>query len=510
MTKIEYLSYSKPVRFWISFGDFFKNLGLAIASWFQHLPSKCLTLGKKIASPFNVLGDAIRRGGWMVRMNFLICGFTQLFRKQRIKGCLYLLYEAAFIFFMITVGGAALVSLPSLGVMGSVSYLDPTLSIQIPHYFDNSFSILLYSLVTIVLGIIMIVLWYFSIRDALAIHDDLAVGFSKTDKDFVHDFHGKNYHTVLLSIPMLGLVVFTIIPIIFMIVIGFTNYNSYHLTPSQLFDWVGWSNYSEILGGVSTGNPVFLQTVGKVLAWTLIWAFFATFSNYFLGMIVALLINQKGIKLKKMWRTILITTIAVPQFVSLLLISRMLNTDMGIINQLFIKWGWISKGIQWLSDPIIAKVMIIVVNTWIGIPYTMLICTGILMNIPEDLYESAKIDGASPWKMYMKITLPYMLFVTTPYLISQFVGNINNFNVIYLLSGGNPLFIFTGDVPAALAGVGQTDLLITWIYKMTMTNVFKDYGAASVLGVLVFIIVAVLSLIFYNNSNSVKNEEDFQ
>ena len=234
---------------------------------------------------------------------------------------------------------------------------------------------------------------------------------------------------------------------------------------------------------------------------------------------VKILINTKGIKLKKIWRTILITTIAVPQFVSLLLMSRMFNQDLGIVNQLLIKMGWITKGIGWLNDSannaLLPKVMIILINTWIGIPYTMLICTGLLMNIPDDLYESAKIDGASPVKMYMKITLPYMLFVTTPYLISQFVGNINNFNVIYLLSGGNPLYTFdpnSVDINTLnnLTGLGRTDLLITWIYKMAMTNTFKDYGVASVLSILIFVVVAVVSLITYSRTNSIKNEEDFQ
>ena len=154
--------------------------------------------------------------------------------------------------------------------------------------------------------------------------------------------------------------------------------------------------------------------------------------------------------------------------------------------------------------------MIVIINTWVGIPYTMLLCTGILMNIPDDLYESAKIDGASPFKMYMKITLPYMLFVTGPYLISQFVGNINNFNVIYLLSQGNPLFTY-GDqaAPSTLQGVGQTDLLITWIYKISVTNNPKEFGLASVLGVMIFVIVAFFSLITYSRSNAVKNEGDF-
>ena len=157
------------------------------------------------------------------------------------------------------------------------------------------------------------------------------------------------------------------------------------------------------------------------------------------------------------------------------------------------------------------KITIIVVNMWIGIPYTMLMCSGILMNVPQDLYESARIDGASPFKMYMKITLPYMLFVTGPYLIQNFVSNLNNFNVIFLLSGGGPIFTHIDGIPVTNAfGAGQTDLLITWLYKIVMKEVSKDYGLASVIGIFVFIIVASFSLILYGRTNAVKNEGDFQ
>ena len=121
------------------------------------------------------------------------------------------------------------------------------------------------------------------------------------------------------------------------------------------------------------------------------------------------------------------------------------------------------------------------------------------MNIPEDLYESARIDGAGPVTAYMKITLPYMLHVTTPYLITQFIGNLNNFNVIFLLTGGEPLSL-------EMQYAGKTDLLITWLYKLTVNE--SQYGLASVIGIFTFIVVAVFSLIFYNRSKSVKNEEE--
>jgi arabinogalactan oligomer/maltooligosaccharide transport system permease protein len=137
----------------------------------------------------------------------------------------------------------------------------------------------------------------------------------------------------------------------------------------------------------------------------------------------------------------------------------------------------------------------------------MLMVTGILMNIPADLYESAKIDGAGPWKQFTKITLPYMLFITGPYLLTSFTGNMNNFNIIYLLSGGGPSK--TG-ISGILGSPGQTDLLITWLFKMITASEPAAYNLASVLGILVFIVVAGISLIVYNVMPSIKNEEDFQ
>ena len=194
-------------------------------------------------------------------------------------------------------------------------------------------------------------------------------------------------------------------------------------------------------------------------------------------------------------------SIAIPQFVSLLYVSKLFAND-GLINSYLMKWGWIDSAIPFWTDPMLARITIIVINCWIGIPYLMLISTGILMNIPEDLYESARIDGANAWQMFRKITLPYMLFVTGPYLLTQFTGNLNNFNVIFLLSGGGPQSM-------SLSGsAGSTDLLITWLYKMTLND--TNYSMAAVIGIMVFVVTAVISLIVYGMLPSVKDEEGFQ
>ena len=218
-----------------------------------------------------------------------------------------------------------------------------------------------------------------------------------------------------------------------------------------------------------------------------------------------MMINKKGIRFKKGWRTILVLTIAIPQFISLLYVSKMFAKD-GIVNGTLLSWGWIQEALPFWTDPTWARVTVILINIWIGIPYLMLIATGILMNIPADLYESAKIDGASGWKQFSKITLPYMLFITGPYLLTSFTGNMNNFNVIYLLTGGNPI---NAAASSAAGQVGHTDLLSTWLFKIT-TGTDSKYYMASVVGILIFVILAIITLIVYNVLPSVKNEEDFQ
>lgn len=147
-----------------------------------------------------------------------------------------------------------------------------------------------------------------------------------------------------------------------------------------------------------------------------------------------------------------------------------------------------------------ARVTVIIINLWVGIPYTIMQITGILQNIPADQYEAAKIDGANWWQIFTKITMPYIIFVLTPYLITTFTGNVNNFNVIYLLSGGDPTPL--GD------SAGSTDLLITWLYKLTVDK--QDYNLGAVIGIMTFVVLAIVSLITYRNSGSYKNEEAFR
>jgi arabinogalactan oligomer/maltooligosaccharide transport system permease protein len=334
----------------------------------------------------------------------------------------------------------------------------------------------------------------------------------KSGKQDLQSLLDDQFHKTLLTPSLFGILAFTVLPIIFMVIVSFTNYDAFNDGYANLFTWVGLDNFNALMdfgaGGVGLA-------FSELLGWTLMWAFFATFTNYFLGMIVAMMINKKGIVIKKFWRTVLVLTIAIPQFVSLLYISKMFSTT-GFVGSIIESIPFIKDYLDanrftglW-NSPLIARILLIVINIWVGIPYVMLMATGILMNIPADLYESAQIDGANGYQQFTQITLPYMLFVTGPYLLTSFVGNLNNFNIIYLLSGGGPTN-YDMNIPS-LEGLvpGHTDLLITWLFKLTTgSGAGARYYLASALGILIFLVVAILSLIVYNVIPSTKNEEDF-
>ncbi len=507
LTDLEYLKLSKWKRLLHRLGSFFASIPHGIVNGL-------VSLGRGIKKAAVGLRDDVadifatfREGDWSAKASFLVMGTGNIAHGQWLRGLLFLLFEVVFIVYMITGGIYWLSMLPSLGKQGPTLEYDPIYDIDVVTYHDNSFKILLYGVLTIFFIVALIYTWRVNIRQNKLIAQIERSGKKlKSGKDDLRSLVDDQFHKTLLALPLTGILLFTVLPIFFMILVAFTNYsgtnNGY---TNNLFTWVGLDNFNTLLSWKAVGGQSYAATFGEVLAWTLIWAFFATFTNYFLGMMVAMLINKKGIKLKKLWRTVLVMTIAVPQFISLLYVSKMFAKN-GLINNFLMSMGWITKALPFWEDPTWARITVILINIWIGIPYLMLITTGILMNIPQDLYESSRIDGANAWQQYFKITLPYMLFVTGPYLLTSFTGNMNNFNVIYLLTGGAP----TNTAASSAAGsVGYTDLLITWLFKIT-TGAEAQYYMASVIGIMVFVVVALISLVVYRCLPSIKNEEDFQ
>ena len=461
---------------------------------------------KRVKNP-NSLTSALVNGGPIVWLSCLIMGLGNICAGQVIKGLIFLAIEALVIVLMFVpiipdLGGTAysgigwLSKLPSLGdrddqrmEVGNIEKLV---------YGDRSHLILLYSVIFIAILVAFVVIWRASVRSGY-----LGISKRRMGKkvpniiDDVKSLFDENIHKLLMIVPFCMLMIFTVIPLAYMISMAFTNYNKDH---DRLFDWVGFATFGQLF----EGSGVLAEYFWSVLGWTLIWAFFATFLNFFLGTFMALIINRPTTRYKSFWRTMLSFTIAIPQFVSLLVIGKMFDYN-GIINSMLLEAGWITEKFNVYSlemNGLSARIFVIVINLWVGIPYTVMQVTGILKNIPADLYEAARIDGANTVQQFTNITLPYMVFVLTPYIITSFTGNINNFGVIFLLSGGGP-FERGGSVDA-----GYTDLLVTWLYRLSVDE--REYNIGAVIGIFTFLILAVISLVTYRSSGSYKDEEGFK
>ena len=440
---------------------------------------------------------AMREGGMETKLSMLVMGLGNMVHGQFIKGFLFLAIEVAYVVFMIVNGAGFLAMLPSLGSVPQEEIWDEAQQIYVYTKGDQSILILLYGVATILLTLLMVYAWRGALKSAYKA--ECLVKAGKHVNSFGEDVKSlldENLQKLLMTPPMFFIGAFTILPLIFMICMAFTNYSKIdsHL---MLFDWVGLDNFKALFDSSSILGSMFWS----VLGWTLVWAFFATFSNYIAGMIISLMINRKGTRAKGFWRFCFVLSCAVPMFVSLLIMRTMLQPE-GAINVLLRNLGFIAadQSLPFFTDPTWARVTVIVINIWVGVPYTLLQLTGVLQNIPEELYEAAKVDGANAVQIFFKITLPYMLYVTTPYLITTFTGNVNNFNVIYLLSGGDP-------VTDLSSTAGKTDLLVTWLYKLTIDKQYYNIGA--VIGILTFIILAAGALITYRNSKSYKEEGGF-
>lgn len=450
--------------------------------------------GKIVSSPYT-LKNALAKGDWATRLTVLIMGAGNIAKGQVVKGILFFLTELAFIYFMINTSAHNLAMFPSLGDQAQQEIWNEKKGIYEYTAGDNSLLILLYGVVTVFLVAMFILIWKSAVSSAYKAQCLSAKGkHINTFKEDFKSLFNQNLHKLLMTPPMMGIIGFTILPLLFMISMAFTSYSKVgdHMV---LFDWVGLDNFKKVLSFSDSIG----QTFWSVLGWTLIWAIFATGLNYILGMLLAIVINRKDTKFKGFWRFCFVLSIAVPQFVSLLIMRTILQPE-GAVNVLLKNAGIISTSLPFFTNVTWARVTVIVINLWVGIPYTLLQVTGILQNIPAELYESAKVDGANAVVTFFKITLPYMLFVTTPYLITQFTGNVNNFNIIYLLSQGHP-------TPVGRTA-GKTDLLVTWLYKLTVEQQYYNLGA--VIGILTFVILAFVALATYRSTGSYKNEEDFQ
>ena len=311
------------------------------------------------------------------KISYVVCGAANAACGQILKGLIFLAIEISYILYMVLYGAEKLRDLATLGENVQGMAFNETLGIYEMTAGDNSMLILLSGVVTIVVTIAFILFWLFTIssgKEALRRAEE-----GKHNNNFIEDVKSlanNNIRFLFLSVPVVGLGVFTVMPLIYMILMAFTNYDSNHQPPGNLFNWVGIKNFITLL---STSDRL-SSTFWPVLGWTLIWGFAATFTCYFGGMILAIIINSNGIKFKKVWRTIFVFTMAIPAFISLRVVATMLG-EKGIFNVLLQQWGFTASSLPFLSNATWARFSVIIVNFWIGVPVTMLMVSGILMNI---------------------------------------------------------------------------------------------------------------------------------
>jgi arabinogalactan oligomer/maltooligosaccharide transport system permease protein len=362
---------------------------------------------------------------------------------------------------------------------------------------DNSITLLGQGLIALVLVSIIITIWIYNIRDAYVSRKTIMLhGHVETGKAYVKRLWSDMFPYIIL--------------------LAFTNYTYRIPLPSRLVEWVAFKNFTMIVT-----DPGWFSIFSQILGWTFFYAIMASATCYIMGLIQAMVIESKYVRLKKFWRTIMIVPWAVPAMISLMVFRNVFD-NAGLANQLLLKSGLMTNvskflyyiGLQGRPDEVIswltvyyngnlAKFVVILVNLWLGAPYFMMLVTGVLTTLPKDLYEAAAIDGASKWQAFRKITIPLILRATLPAIIMTFTYNFNNFGAIYFLTGGGPAYNLD-KIPMSMqvmGGIpGQTDILISWIYKLSFSNNAQLYNIAAVYSILIFIFIGFISV--YNLSRS--------
>ncbi|AFI30034.1 maltodextrin ABC transporter permease MdxF [Bacillus sp. JS] len=415
----------------------------------------------------------------------IIPGLGQIANQQLSKGLLFLAITGLFAFELCVFGIQALTGLMTLGSVAGE---------------DHSLFMLIEGTLQLIVTVIFLMFYIFNMHDSRKTAAMKAAGLeiNTSAKDML-SYAGDKGFPYLFTLPAYIMMVFVIIfPVLVTLFVACTNYDFYHIPPNHLIDWVGFKNFLNIffLGS-------YRETFVNVLGWTVIWTICATTLQIILGIVTALFVNQDFIKGKRIFRMIFLFPWAVPAFITIMSFSNMFNDSIGAVNAqvipLFNHLPFVElPAIAWKTDPFWTKTALIMIQTWLGFPYIYVMVTGVLQAIPGELYEAAKIDGATFIQRFRHITFPMILFATAPVMITQYTFNFNNFSIIYLFNEGGP--------GSAGAGAGSTDILISWIYKLT-TGTSPQYSVAAAVTLLISFIVIGISLIAFKKSNAFGNEE---
>ncbi|MGM3173563.1 carbohydrate ABC transporter permease [Dickeya lacustris] len=417
------------------------------------------------------------RHAWMALLCAVVPGGGQFYHRQWAKGMVFLVllgsYLGVFQDFLHT------------GLWGVY-----TLGEEVPR--DNSIFLLAEGIISLIIIAFGVLIYALSWRDAWRNGKRRDAGLALHSVRQQYRLLLSDGFPYLMITPGFILLVFVVIfPILFGFAIAFTNYNLYHTPPAKLVEWVGVKNFVSIFT-----LSIWRSTFFDVLQWTVVWTLLATTLQCTVGVMLAILVNQKDLRFKPLIRTIFILPWAVPGFVTILVFAGMFNDSFGVINNAILAALGISPK-AWLTDPFWTKTALIMMQTWLGFPFVFAMTTGVLQAIPDDLYEAATMDGASNWTKLRTITLPLVLYSIAPIIITQYTFNFNNFNIIYLFNNGGP----------AVAGsnAGGTDILVSWIYKLTMSS--SQYAIAATITILLSVFVVGVALWQFRASRAFKNDD---
>lgn len=407
----------------------------------------------------------------------IVPGLGQIYNRQFLKGMIFLVLAASFV---IVFGDILNMGFWGLFTLGEIPKI------------DHSIFLLIDGIIALIVTVLGLGVYIFNFYDAYNNGKKRDQGFTLSSvREQYHNLIDGGFPYLMISPGFLLLIFVVIFPIIFVVLLAFTNYDLYHSPPAKLVDWVGLTNFVDIFK-----IDIWRNTFFKVLGWTIVWTFGATTFQIALGMFLAILVNQKDLKGKAIIRTILILPWAVPAFVSIMIFSGMFNETFGVINKMILPAIGLDPQ-PWMTEANWTRLALILIQGWLGFPFIFAMVTGVLQSIPEDLYEAATVDGASIWQKFTKITLPLVLFATAPIMITQYTFNFNNFNVIFLFNNGGPA------VPGQTAW--GTDILISWIYRLTMTS--AQYGKAAAVTMILSLIIITVALWQFRRTKSFQEED---
>ena len=443
-------------------------------------------------------------------MSTFIWGSGQMYNKQWSKGVAFFLVQLILIAteiltgsYLFGIGGHLRdAGFFSRGIWGAITLGTELgqLTLDGMTAGDHSVILLIQGIIAALILVVFAIFWIINITDAYKTAKQFTLtGELVSSKEWLKNTWEQSFAYIVLIPAGIMLMMFVLMPMIFSFLVAFTNFNSRNNPPSSLVEWTGLNTFRVLFAVGGDGAP-WLYTFINVFWWTIIFAVISTAVPFFLGLFQAVILNNKRVKGRKVWRSILILPWAMPAMISQLNFQQIFNGSFGPLSGWLVNMGITNERILWLSHPTnpwLPRTTILFIGFWLAFPYWMALMSGVMTSISKEVYEAAEIDGATERQQFRKITLPLVLAATAPLLVMSFAANFNNFGLIYFLTGGgptNPNFMHAG----------HTDILISWIFSLTLD--FRMYNMASVMSIIIFLIIGTISTINFMRTNAFKED----